>query len=467
MRRSFSMLAVVVAFALPWAAWSQWNPPGAQYGKTDTRDLRIMTWNVFDKICSSNAKVEGLNGWCAQARIVAALQPDVLILQECGDNSGNGTGTGVDSVEDLTITLSLFMRGGSDPFRSGAEVTAYVQKYAPSYDLPFVYVSTVADGFNRNVVLSRYPFTDLNGDTRVAISDFNIQPDLYSPGGSGGIRGFIFAEIDLPDDLYGGDLVVGNAHLKSGGTSSDRADRLRAGQNAAYLIDYWFNGGGTSTPDPRNRILDFPPATRVLDPKTPVIWGGDWNEDENTNSRDGPALWMVRAETSAPGDGTDRDRTDSMFDDARDIFQTGTRSTQGSSKLDYLAWQDSIATLRRAVIFNTATIPSNAMPAQIVGFPSPQSASSVASDHRPVIADFMLPEAEAQPPGEFALTQPGAGAINVELTPTFAWTASAGAASYTVRVSANPDLSPALHVSPALGETEYSLPPGVLAECGE
>ncbi len=453
---------LLFALALSPVALAQWNPAGRQYGKTDARDLRVMTWNIWDTICSSSTtKVEGLNDWCAAARIVAAMKPDVLILQEVGDNDGNGTGTGVDSVINLTTTIGLFLRGGSDPFRSNAAVTAYVQKYAATYDLPYVYVSDQTDGFNRNVILSRYPFTDLTGDTRTAVGTFFCGADLYAPGGNGGIRGFAFAEIDLPDALYAGDLVMGCAHLKSGGTTQDYADRLAASQNTAYYIDYLFNGGGGATPDPRNKIFDGPAATRVLNAFTPVIIGGDWNEDENTNGRDGPAVWMTRA-ASTSGDGTDRDRSDMLYDDSRDIFNSNTRNTQGSSKLDYLAWQDSIATLRRSVLFVSGSMNTNTYPTELVGLTAPSTASSLASDHRPIIADYILPAPVA--PGAFNLTSPANGAATQPLTPTLTWSAATGAVSYAVTVSLSPSLTSPIYTTSIAG-TSQQIPSGLLTTC--
>ena len=77
-------------------ASAQWDPGNAEWGKVAPEDVRVMTWNVHDTLCSSNTKVEGTNDWTALARIVAALRPDVLMLQECGDNSGNGTGSGAE-----------------------------------------------------------------------------------------------------------------------------------------------------------------------------------------------------------------------------------------------------------------------------------------------------------------------------------------------------------------------------------
>ena len=339
-------------------------------------------------------KTNTFHNWNALARIVASFQPDILVLQETGDNTGNGTGGGVDSVAQLTTTCMLFFNGGADPFLGGV-VGAYVRQHAPDYDLPHIFVSASTDNFNRNVILSRYPFADLNGDTRATYSDIPfIITDAWAPGGTGGIRGFMFAEIDLPDDVYAGDVVIGNGHLKAGGTAQDQADRLAAAKNVSYLIQYWYNGNGGSVPDPNNRIVDNPPATHILGPHTPVIWGGDWNEDENvTPAIRGPASWMVAGEiVGGAVDGVDRDNTDATFDNALEFF-TGNRTTfSTSSKYDYLAHQDSIAGVRRQFIFNSASVPAGALPPPIITFaPLASLASGVASDHRPVIVDYILP----------------------------------------------------------------------------
>jgi endonuclease/exonuclease/phosphatase family metal-dependent hydrolase len=387
--------AAWIIFGAPLAAPAQWNPSVGQWGKSHTTDLRVVTWNIEDGICTSADKSNNFGSWEALARSVALLKPDVLILQEVGDNSGNGTGSGVDSVPALETTLDLFFYGGTDIFRAGnPPVTAYVQLWAPGFEMPYVFVSSLQDGFNRNVILSRYPFADLNGDNVAVRSDIPfVSTDLYAPGGSGGIRGFAFAEIDLPAGTYAGDVVVGNAHLKSGSDASDLADRLAASKNVAYVMDYWFNGAGGATPDPRNKITDLPPnqATMLLGPDTPIIIGGDWNEDEQTNGRKGPAEWLTRAELTGGSDGTDRDRTDATYDSAVNPIN-GNRSTRGSSKLDYLAWQDSIASPRRQAILNSGTMNSTQMPPEFLGFTLvPGSVSGSAADHRAVLIDFILP----------------------------------------------------------------------------
>lgn len=374
-----------------------WDPPAADWSKSDTTDLRVMTWNIADAICRTAVKTDQANSWNGVARIVAALQPDVLILQEAGDNSGNGTGTGVDTVAQLAATIELFMHGGVDPVLGGA-VGSYVQKFVPGYDLPFIFVSGTTDSFNRNVILSRYPFASINGGP-ATLNDFVIGPDLYAPGGNGGIRGFMVAQIDLPDDIYAGDAVVGNVHMKSGGDASDINERRTASQNIAYFIDHYFNGAGGGVSDPNNRVF-VPNVGNVLDENTPFIWGGDFNQNPGSQANRGPVEWTTQAALLGGTDGTDRDRSDSARDNAAHPI-SGETSTQGSnSKLDYLCWQDSVAQARRTFIFRSlgTGVTLSMLPFPVNTFPTtPFAASSAASDHRPVIIDFVLPLADTNP----------------------------------------------------------------------
>jgi hypothetical protein len=325
------------------------------------------------------------------------MKPDVLILQELGDN---GCANCVDTVAELNTVFDLFLHGGTDPFLGGA-VTSYVQAYDPAFDMPYRFVSSETDSFNRNAILSRFPFVDLNGDTRTTNSDIPfVLAHLYAPGGDGGIRGFSFAELNLPDETYAGDMVMGCAHLKAGSATADINERRIAAQNVAYYVDFLLNGGGLGVPDPHNRILDGPAATSILDDYTPVVLGGDWNEDELNNGRKGPAEWLTVAEFTGGTDGTDRDRGDMVYDNALNQFN-GSRATQSSSKLDYIAWQDSIATLRRAFIFNTNQQPAGSLPPELVSMPAGTLASGLASDHRPVIVDLILPAAIPTVPCDF------------------------------------------------------------------
>lgn len=387
------------------AVLAQWNPGTGQWFKSDARDVRVMTWNVKDGICSNCPKTQGTQ-WDALARIVASLRPDVLVLQEAGDNPSGR----VDSVATLTQVLGRFLRGGSDPWRGGS-VTAYVARYASGYDLPHVFVSARTDGYNRNVILSRFPFRDLNGDGRSVLSDIPpLRAHAYQNGGNGGIRGFAFAEIDLPSMDYTGDLVVGNAHLKAGRRSSDASQREQAARNVAYVVDYWYQGAGLGRgPDPFGKIGDSPAATRILDARTPVVLAGDWNEDEASYSGRGPAAWLSQAARRGGTDGTDRDRSDMSLDGAVHVFtrRRGTYKTT-SSKLDYVAFQDSIARARRAFMFDTAGTPSRSLPGPLKGMPS---ASALASDHRPVVVDLILPGVICQ--RDLGFAGPGTGRLSL------------------------------------------------------
>lgn len=383
------------ALAIAGAALA-YDPANGDWSKDDPAHLRYMTWNVEDALCSSATKTDTFNAWNAMARIVAAVKPDVLVLQETADNSGNGdvSGGSIDSVSTMETVIDLFIYGGADPYRGGM-VTSYLQLWDPTLDYPFVAVSTTDDGFNRNVVMSRYPFADINGSGQFIINSWFSLEDAYAPGGGSGIRGFQWCEIDLPDDVYAGDMVAGNAHLKSGGSSSDRADRLETAQNVAYFIDYQYNGAGTGMSDPNNKIFTAQP-TSILAPEDVVIWGGDWNEDEGTNGRKGPAEWMTRAEFTGGTDGTDADRGDSTYDTATEHF-TGNPDTRGSSKLDYIAWQDSVATAVRQRIVRTNTIPAGGYPPELDSFSVPSLLAGMAADHFAVWVDFELPLNTGEP----------------------------------------------------------------------
>jgi len=414
MRRT---LTAALTLTLASGALAQFDPGEAQYGRLDPSHVRVMSWNVEDALCSSNFKSNGANNWNAMARVVATHQPDIIIMQETADNDGNGTGSSLDSVSALETTIRLFFEGGADPFRGG-QVGSYVQMFSedPAYDLPHVFVSELSDfgfnnGFNRNVIISRWPFADLNGDGRSTYSDIPFTLAPYGAG-NGGIRGFQFAEIDLPDELFGGDLVIGNAHLKSGGGSGNENQRVNAAKPVGYFIDQFYNGGGTGMVDPFNDVQDNPVATMVLDELTPVIVGGDWNQDENVTLQNpgnikGPARWIVEGLNAGGTDGSDRDRSDMVYDDARrkiisfngQVFD-GSPLTNSAGKLDHLAHQDSIVQTANEFLFDTFEM-NSVFPPAIESYPgNPFSVSTTAADHWPVIVDYVFPEPVAGNPAD-------------------------------------------------------------------
>ncbi len=438
--RTAAVTTCLLALALGAGDALAWDPPAGDWSKSHETDLRVMTWNVGDGICRTAEKSDAFNAWNALVRVVAAIQPDVLIIQEAGDNEGNGTGSGVDTVAQLEQVVGLFVRGGADPFRGG-QVGSFVQKFAPEYDLPHVFVNSVTDNYNRNVILSRHPFASLNGGPAL-VNNFVMGADAYAPGPNGGIRGFMFAQIDLPDDAYAGDLVVGNAHLKSGWSGADAQERLAAAKNTAYFIDQYYNGAGVGVSNPAGKVF-FPNVGDVLDAHTPVVWGGDFNQQPGSGSQRGPVEWMTQAEFVGGQDGTDRDRSDAARDFAAHPI-SGETSTQGSnSKLDYLCWQDSIAQARRAFVFRSTGVGMTqaAIPYPVSGFPnSPAAASGIASDHRPVVVDFILPAAPSHPGCTIADLAEPFGAVDLFDLLAFLDAYSTGAPAADVAEPAGVDL---------------------------
>ena len=404
---------MIVLIACLGQAYAQYDPLNAQWGKLDPHHIRVMTWNIEDGISSGNTKTDIVNDWNALVRVVAALQPDILVMQEVGDNSGNGQAGGLDSIGTLQNVINLFLHGGTDPYQGGG-VTSYVQKYAgdPSYDLPYVYVSEESDGYNRNVILSRWPFADLNGDGRSLYNDIYFVSGSYAAG-DGGIRGFQFAEIDLPDDQYAGDLVIGNGHLKSGGGTSNEAQRVYAAKNVGYYIEHFYNGAGTGMVDPDNSVSDGPRATRVLDDDTPVIVCGDWNSDPdapllNSTHLKQPPRWIIEGqvaddEAGAP-DGTDRDGTDMSLDGAKRVIISwnnqvfeGSSLTNSAGKIDHVVYQDSIITAANKFVYDPFEH-NGVFPPSVASYPGqPYNIVKDAADHWPVTVDFVFAPAAQEP----------------------------------------------------------------------
>jgi len=382
-------IAIVALFSA--AASAQFNPAAGEWLKDDPSHIRVMTWNVGDNLVADQPKSDGFNDWSALVRIVAGLEPDILLLQEAADNNG------ADSIPEVEQTIDAFLNGGP-----GVGVWVRQVALSPDYDLPFAYIlSGATDGFNRNIILSRFPIEDINGDGLSSADDFTNRGDLWAPGGGGGIRGFSWAEINLPDEIYLGDLVVANSHLKAFGDCGSYNQRISAAQNISYFIEFYWNGGGTGETDPRDEIL-FPSADDPLGPSTPVIWGGDWNNrpdftlDVCGSGDRNPIEWMIEGDVGG-GNGPDRDGTDALRDFAVVPGSNGDDSTQSGSKLDYIGWQDSIATAVNEFIFNTSST-SFPLPEPIATGERPTLLSGVASDHRPVIVDFVLPEQTSEGP---------------------------------------------------------------------
>jgi hypothetical protein len=137
--------------------------------------------------------------------------------------------------------------------------------------------------------------------------------------------------------------------------------------------------------------MDVPAATQVINDIAAVIHAGDFN-DKVFPSFDGVrwSAWAEFADGVGAPDGPDGDRSDMEIDDARDPF-TGSDTTRGSTKLDYVTYTGSLLGLDNEFTFNSGSTPISALPPETSGFFSPSIISSIASDHRPVVVDFTFP----------------------------------------------------------------------------
>ncbi|UCG34239.1 MAG: endonuclease/exonuclease/phosphatase family protein [Phycisphaerales bacterium] len=360
------VLFTMAAAALPAAPAFAWDPENGDWTRASATFVRVMTWNVekglgpgVDTTPATSSTIGSAYDYIG--RICQALDPDVIAFQEVQYGS----------VSNCTTALQNW----ADQFFG-----------AGTFD---VFVSSETDNFNRNAILSRYPFASLNGwgATQNDLPFILPGPGGIPPGGDGGIRGWPHAGIDLPDGTFGADLMVGCSHLKAGGTSDDYQQRLDAAQNIAYYLNYALN----STLDPEDILPNQPPS--ALPVGTGVVLMGDMNEDENYNYRDGPVKWMSEWYPAVSDDGTDRDWTAARPDQATDPI-SGSRDTQGSQnnrKIDYVITPDSVITVIEEFIFNSRTAgPADALPPQLDGLYSANYASEYASDHRPVTLDLRV-----------------------------------------------------------------------------
>lgn len=365
-------VAAIVALAVT-ASSRALNIQTGDYSKNDPNFVRIMTWNVLQHLGDPN---EPTTPWTttqvgspvsAINLVVAAMNPDILLLQECGDINANLTFSQVQTAMQQWRNTNL-----------------------PGYAL----VVSTDGGDIHNAILSRWSFTDINGDgraTTIDIPNLTAGPGGWPAGGDGGIRGWLQAEVNLPDATYLGNLYVGCSHFKAGGTSGDETDRVIAAKNIAAYIQYALNQSG----DPLNIIPDASQPPQALNANTPVVWGGDFN----TASGQNPVNILRDNNPADPADGTDRNFGSSWRSDVATAYNGTVATYQSGSRLDWILVQDTIASINAAWIFDTGRMPktgntiTQGAPPNMVGLFNNATINSVASDHFPVLVDIQVPPA--------------------------------------------------------------------------
>jgi endonuclease/exonuclease/phosphatase family metal-dependent hydrolase len=264
--------------------------------------VRVMSWNVH---VNSILPPNGVRNE-SFARIVRALDPDVIALQEV-------------IAPDLPAQLRRLMN-----------------EYIPLEDNRSWHVHTVSD----NVIISRYPMRWRGGEIAVPhpLPEVGL-PDFH--------YGFAAALLELPENAG---LLIVAMHNKSGGDEND----VRLRQNHADAIVRWMRDSRDS--EQENSIPDY----------TPVVILGDMNAVPNSSMA--PLETLVTGDIAdevhfGPDTRIDWDGTD--MSDARPSHNALGRDYYtwrndelpfAPSALDRILYTDSVMSVRHSFVLNTMTL---------------------------------------------------------------------------------------------------------------
>jgi endonuclease/exonuclease/phosphatase family metal-dependent hydrolase len=268
-------------------------------------DVRVMSWNVkFSSILPPNGvRNESF------ARIVRAIDPDVIALQEV-------------MAPDLVAQLTQLMNG-----------------YIPLEDNGSWQVHTVSD----NVIISRYPMRWRGGELAVPYP----LPQLGLPNFH---YGFAASLLELPESA---NLLVVAMHNKSGSTEND----VRLRQIHADAIVRWIRDSRDSAQE------------SSIPSRTPIVILGDMNAVPNASLAPFETLVtgdIADEETFGPDARIDWDGT--HVTDARPSHNASEQEYYtwrnddlpfAPSALDRVLYTDSVMSVRHRFVLNTVTLPAD------------------------------------------------------------------------------------------------------------
>ena len=339
------LMLIALVFLLSGCASNDALDPGSSEGlhQSVSSDVRVMSWNVK---MSSILPPNGVRHE-SFARIVRAIDPDVIALQEV-------------MWPDLAAWLSRLMDG-----------------YIPLEDGRSWYVHTVSD----NVLISRYPMRWRGGElaTPYPLPQIGL-PNFH--------HGFAAALLELPGST---DLLVVGMHNKSGA----RDDDVRLRQNHADAIVRWIRDLRGSAQE--NSIADY----------TPIVLLGDMNAVPNAPMA--PLETLIRGdiadeETFGPDFVIDWDGTD--MTDVRPSHNALGREYYtwrnddmpfAPSALDRILYSDSVLSVRNRFVLNTMTLsPDDLADLGLQKSDALYDGDPNYYDHLPLVADFEI----ISPPSE-------------------------------------------------------------------
>lgn len=307
------------------------QPTGLFIDRQAPGDLRVVTYNVhFDDIfpAKNQAGAEKFQ------RVLKALDPDVIALQEIRDNT-------TEAVDELLKRI--------DPAPAGGRKW-HVYK----------------GGWN--VIASKYPLSA----TRAELAP-SAKP----------LRDPAVALVDLPDDRFERDLYVLNSHFKCcGGEENDPQRQRQADTVVAWLRDACTPGDAFDLPEQTPIVivgdLNLVGGPQVLE----TLLTGDIQEEEVCGvdfAPDWDRTPMTDARPLHNGVGPD----DYTWRNDNDQWDPG--------RLDYVLYTDSVLEVVQSFVLNTTTLTDEQLAAAgLQKFDVTLDVEGREFDHLPVVADFRL-----------------------------------------------------------------------------
>lgn len=328
------------ATAAPSSSTGTGAPGGALLDRDDPQAVRLVSYNVM-----WNSIFEEVHpgGAAKFSRLVKALDPDILCLQEIGlhpeerETPGARTWTAVEVAERLDRVLPLRGEHGWQAFQ-GLDC----------------------------VIASRY---------RLRMERTHIVP--------AGEREQSVALVDLPDDRFAADFYVLNNHFKC--CDPERFDALRQRQSdaiVAWLCDARSSGG----------VVDLPRGTpfavvgdlNIVGSTEPLrtLLEGDIHEEQLYGSDcqlDWDASTLCDAHPRHNGDGED----DYTWRDDSTRFAPG--------RLDFVLYSDSVLQPVKRLVLNTIAMdPRDLERAGLERFDACEDDEGRRIDHLPLVVDFRI-----------------------------------------------------------------------------
>lgn len=317
-----------ILLALFAGSCAAYDPASGDFSKASSGHVRAATWNVNRRFVSEPAADESFR------RLISAMNPDIICFEEIA------AGVTFDAIRARLDSILPIAEGTSWSVHLG-----------------------ISDGFERNALAARLPES-------MRITDTSPTSEL---------RGVTGALIDLPASQYGCRVYVMGVHLKccSGTTETQRRQRH------CDALAKWFGD------------LRTPGGDADLPADTPVVVAGDFNfvdpdpQQPEVTLRTGDIQDNETFGRDARGDWDNTDIWDAApcdpFTSRSQTWPSGTANP--ASRLDRMYFTDSVTSTPVCFVLNTKTM----SPAQLAAANLQSADSETASDHLPVVSDFIVP----------------------------------------------------------------------------